>query len=41
MNPHDRDLLEFARRWEPFGGPSAADLLVEFDDDTEPVLSAA
>ncbi|TQC44503.1 DUF3263 domain-containing protein [Rhodococcus sp. WS4] len=30
MNPYDRELLEFARRWEPFGGPSAADILVEF-----------
>lgn len=30
MNPHDHELLEFARRWEPFGGPSAADILVEF-----------
>lgn len=30
MNPHDQKLLNFARRWEPFGGPEAADLLIEF-----------
>ncbi|WP_083853121.1 DUF3263 domain-containing protein [Rhodococcus sp. DK17] len=30
MNPHDREILEFARRWAPFGGPRAADILVEF-----------
>lgn len=30
MNPYDEELLEFARRWEPFGGPRAADILVEF-----------
>ncbi|MFF0818140.1 DUF3263 domain-containing protein [Rhodococcus sp. NPDC003318] len=30
MDPHDRELLEFARRWEHFGGPSDADILVEF-----------
>ena len=30
MNPHDLELLEFARRWEPFGDPSAADILIEF-----------
>ncbi|GAA4491714.1 hypothetical protein GCM10023094_56360 [Rhodococcus olei] len=30
MNPHEQELLDFAQRWEPFGGPSAADILVEF-----------
>lgn len=30
MNTHDHELLEFARRWEPFGGPRTADILVEF-----------
>lgn len=30
MDQYDRQLLEFALRWEPFGGPRAADILVEF-----------
>lgn len=30
MDPHDQELLEFAHRWEPFGGPSTGDILVNF-----------
>lgn len=30
MDPYDQELLSFARRWEPFGGPSNADIFIEF-----------
>lgn len=30
MNSYNRALLEFHRRWAPFGGPSAADVFTEF-----------
>ncbi len=30
MDPQDRELLEYARRWAPYGGPRAADIFVEF-----------
>ncbi|MGA9872139.1 MAG: hypothetical protein WBQ44_13485 [Rhodococcus sp. (in: high G+C Gram-positive bacteria)] len=30
MNKHDKALLEFHRRWEPFGGPERSEIFVQF-----------
>jgi hypothetical protein len=30
MDSFDAAILEFARRWSPFGGPRSEDVLIEF-----------
>lgn len=35
MPPEDRLMLNFTRRWIPYGGPRASDIYVEFGMTTE------